>query len=61
VSTTGDFAVVNDCGDRLDVNVTCTMSVTFSPTATGTRTGTLTIIDDTDGSPRQIPLKGTAF
>jgi hypothetical protein len=61
VSTTGDFAVVNDCGDRLDANVTCTMSVTFSPTAAGTRTGTLTIIDDTDGSPRQIPLKGTAY
>jgi len=61
VSTSGDFAVVNDCGDRLDPNVTCTMSVTFSPTATGTRTGTLTIDDDTDGSPRQIPLKGTAF
>jgi hypothetical protein len=61
VSTTGDFAVVNDCGDRLAPNVTCTMSVTFSPTALGTRTGTLTIVDDTDGSPRQIPLKGTAF
>lgn len=61
VSTTGDFAVVHDCGERLDLNVTCTMSVTFSPTAAGTRAGTLTIIDDTDGSPRQIPLKGTAF
>jgi hypothetical protein len=61
VSTTGDFAVVNDCGDRLEPNVTCTMSVTFSPTVTGTRPGTLTIVDDTDGSPRQIPLKGTAF
>jgi len=36
-----DFAQTNTCG-TLAVNATCTVSVTFTPTATGTRGSTLT-------------------
>ncbi len=41
----GDFAVVNGCGTSLAPNATCAFHVTFSPTAIGTRTATLTITD----------------
>ena len=37
----------------------CTLSVTFTPTATGTRTGAITITDDAPGSPHKLLLTGT--
>ncbi len=37
----------------------CAINVTFMPTATGTRTGTLTITDSASGSPHTIALSGT--
>jgi len=42
----GDFAVVNGCGASLPGHATCALSVTFVPTATGTRAGTLTVSDE---------------
>jgi RTX calcium-binding nonapeptide repeat (4 copies) len=47
VSTTGDFAQTNSCPSSLvpiffSTPATCTISVTFAPTAAGPRTGTLT-------------------
>ena len=41
----GDFAVTNSCGNSLAAHSTCAFSVTFSPTAPGMRSGTLTIAD----------------
>jgi hypothetical protein len=41
----GDFSVVNACGNSLAAHATCAVNVTFSPTAIGTRTATLTITD----------------
>jgi hypothetical protein len=40
-----DFSVVNACGASLAGHATCSFAVSFTPTATGTRTGTLTISD----------------
>lgn len=39
VTTTGDFAQTNDCGSTLAPGHTCTVKVTFTPTAAGARTG----------------------
>jgi hypothetical protein len=42
----GDFAIAaNTCGATLAPSTGCSLSVTFTPTATGTRTGTLTLED----------------
>ena len=41
----GDFSVVNACGNSLAAHATCAFNVTFSPTAIGTHTATLTITD----------------
>jgi hypothetical protein len=40
-----DFTVTNGCGTSLPGKTSCAYTVTFVPTATGTRTGTLTIAD----------------
>ena len=41
----GDFSVVNACGNSLAAGSSCAFKVTFSPTAAGTRTATLSITD----------------
>ncbi len=58
----GDFAQTNDCPVApvtLAVNATCTISVTFGPTATGSRTASVSIADDAAGSPHSVALSGT--
>jgi hypothetical protein len=37
----------------------CTISVVFTPTQTGTRTGTLSVSDSAMGSPQTSNLTGT--
>jgi len=56
ISISGDFTQTNDCPTSL--KTFCTISVKFSPTATGTRSGSITITDNGLGSPQQIPLSG---
>ena len=44
---TGDFRIsANTCGATLGPQAGCTVSVVFSPVASGSRTGTLTFVDD---------------
>lgn len=43
ITITGDYADTTTCGSTLAGKSSCTVSVIFTPTATGTRTGTLSI------------------
>src|SRR5882762_11571452 len=43
----------------LAASANCTISVTFTPTAAGTRMGTLTITDNATPSTQTVPLTGT--
>jgi len=58
VAVTGDFAETNTCGASVAAGANCEISVTFTPTATGTRTGALTITDNAAGSPHVLQLLG---
>lgn len=58
ISTSSDFAQTNNCPSTMGVGATCIITVTFTPTATGTRTGSLSITDDATGSPQTVSLKG---
>jgi phospholipase C len=58
ITTTGDFSQTNTCGTSIPSNGQCTISVTFSPTIAGGRTGTLTITDNAD-NPSVASLSGT--
>src|SRR5216117_3543886 len=46
VTTSGDFAQTNNCGSTLAPGHTCTVKVTFTPSAVGTRTGQLILADN---------------
>ncbi|MFG2856335.1 carbohydrate-binding protein [Streptomyces mirabilis] len=59
VTAGGDFAQTNTCGTALAAGANCTVSVTFVPTASGTRTGTLTLTGDQSNNPTTVALSGT--
>jgi len=60
ISTTGDFAVsATTCGTSLAAKAKCAISVTFTPTQTGTRTGQLIVNDNSGNSPQISNLMGT--
>ena len=58
ITTSGDFKQTNDCGGSVAVAATCTISLTFAPVASGTRTGALVISDGAAGSPQTVALTG---
>ena len=54
----GDFKQTNDCGSSLAAGASCTINVSFAPTATGTRTATLDVSDNASNSPQTVSLTG---
>jgi len=58
IVTTGDFAQKNNCGSTVVAGGNCKVSVTFTPTAVGTRSGSLTITDAAASSPQIVQLSG---
>ncbi len=63
VAPSGDFAIAtspaNTCVGTLNAGGSCTFNVTFTPTATGTRTGAITITDQAANTPQMVSLTGT--
>ncbi|HEX6504593.1 MAG TPA: choice-of-anchor D domain-containing protein [Terriglobales bacterium] len=55
----GDFSQTHTCGGTLGAGASCTISVTFHPSATGARSAAVSISDDGGGSPQTVPLSGT--
>jgi hypothetical protein len=58
-TNTGDFTQTNNCGGSLAAGKGCTVTVTFTPTATGARSGNVTVKDTDPVSPQKILLSGT--
>ena len=56
----GDFTNTNTCTAAVSYLGTCTISVTFVPTATGPRSETITLTDNAPNSPQVINVTGTA-
>lgn len=60
-AASGDFSVSsNACTGAVAIGNACSIQITFKPTATGTRTGTLTLTDNAGNSPQSFNLSGTA-
>src|SRR5436309_2299639 len=55
-TNSGDFAQTNNCGTSLAANSSCTINVTFTPTATGSRTATLSVNDKSSRMPQTAIL-----
>jgi hypothetical protein len=54
-----DFRQTNSCGSSVMAGGNCSIGLTFSPTATGSRSATLSIGDNATGSPQLVSLAGT--
>ncbi|MGA2424808.1 MAG: FG-GAP-like repeat-containing protein [Terriglobales bacterium] len=59
IVASGDFSEINNCQDIVPIRKSCDIDVVFQPTATGLRTGTITITDNAADSPQVIQLSGT--
>jgi hypothetical protein len=53
-----NFAQTHTCVSTLAAGASCTISIKFKPTASGTRTAALSITDNAAGSPQKVPLSG---
>lgn len=61
LAMTGDFGEADTCTNQtLPVGATCTISIQFAPTATGARTGLLTVYANIAGGQVTVSLAGTA-
>ncbi|MBT9332181.1 choice-of-anchor D domain-containing protein [Paracidobacterium acidisoli] len=59
LAVSGDFTQTTTCGATLAAGSSCAISVTFSPSAAGTRSGTLIVADTT--RTQTVPLTGTGI
>jgi trimeric autotransporter adhesin len=55
----GDFADTSACGSTLGSGASCQIKVTFTPTASGSRSAALSVSDNAPGSPQAVALSGT--
>jgi hypothetical protein len=58
IAASGDFSASSNC-PAIAVAGTCSINVTFAPSATGARTGSLSVSNAGSNSPQIIPLTGT--
>jgi Abnormal spindle-like microcephaly-assoc'd, ASPM-SPD-2-Hydin len=62
VSVSGDFSETDSCaGQTILPGGTCTVSVTFTPSVTGSIAGALTITDNALNTPQVLALSGTGL
>jgi hypothetical protein len=61
IQATGDFAQTNNCASVAPNSGTCTIQVTFTPTSSGTRSGTVTLTDSAVNSPQSVSLTGSGI
>jgi hypothetical protein len=61
VSITGDYSQTNDCPATLGAGSSCSFQVVFTPTATGTRTGMLSISTSATSSAQTVGLTGAGI
>jgi len=57
-SNASDFSSISTCGSSLAAGTTCAISITFTPSAAGSRTAALSISDNASGSPHTVSLSG---
>jgi hypothetical protein len=59
ITVSGDFLEQNNCGKGLAVGKSCTIQISFKPTAKGVRTGDVSVADNAPGRTQKISLQGT--
>jgi hypothetical protein len=59
VTASAPFSQTSTCGSSIAAGASCTVSVTFAPTAAGAANGTLSVASSAPGSPLTVALSGT--
>jgi hypothetical protein len=60
ITASANFGESDNCsGVSLASGANCTINVTFTPSTTGTLTGTLSVTDNVPASPQTVSLSGT--
>jgi parallel beta-helix repeat protein len=59
ISASQPFFQTNNCPAILTGGSSCSINITFAPTAAGPATGTVTIADNASGNPHMVSLSGT--
>jgi hypothetical protein len=59
IAATGDFGESDNCTAGVVPGGNCSITVTFTPTAIGTRTGSITVSDSDAMSPQIVNITGT--
>jgi hypothetical protein len=59
IVASGDYSFTTTCGSSLPAHGKCTISITFVPTASGTRVGSVMVSDSASTSPQVVNLTGT--
>ena len=58
IGTAAPFSSINDCGAALATSASCTINLSFSPTAVGNFSGVLSVESDAPGAPAAVMLSG---
>jgi hypothetical protein len=58
ITTAGDFSESDNCGNNVPAAASCTFSISFTPTAPGSRNGSVAVQDDAAGAPHTISMTG---
>jgi hypothetical protein len=62
IAATGDFTIITNCtGQTLSGSASCGLQIAFSPTATGSRTGVLTLNGSLPNQQATVQLSGTGL
>lgn len=59
IAASGDFAETDNCGGGFGPRQSCSIQVTFTPSALGTRISQIVINDNAPGSPHKLMLTGS--
>lgn len=59
IRVSGDFSGTSNCPRSLAPGASCTLTGNFRPTATGVRTGNVTLVSNAPDSPTVVQLRGT--
>jgi hypothetical protein len=58
-ASAGDYSRTDNCGASVNGGASCVITLTFRPSATGSRAASVTISTDANGSPHSVALNGT--
>jgi hypothetical protein len=61
IAASANYSQINNCGTLLQIGTSCTVTVSFTPTASGSLPGSISVTDSATNSPQTVTLTGTGL